>query len=132
LGLDPATVTPGGSVVAFSRTTCVDGVMVNLAIQPEGDATDAICVDNSFAGRLTAPSTPGTYDVTASTGRQMIAEATLTVRAAFGGAEQPLPSTGPDDAVPLAVIGAVLVGGGGVMLGLGQVRRRRLDRLVRQ
>ena len=125
LTINPTTVVAGGSVTATVRSDCVDGSSVFFQIEPNGDSTPGICSNNSFVGRLTAPPRPATYDVIAS-GPGLDLEVKLTVTA-LGGSEEPLPSTGSDDAVPVALIGGVLVVGGGALVGLGRIRHRRVD-----
>ena len=126
LTINPTTVAAGGSVTATVRTDCVDGSTIDFQIEPNGDITAGFCSINRYVGRLTAPRNPGTYDVIAS-GVDLDLEVKLTVTAALGGSEEPLPSTGSDDAVPVALIGGVLVVGGGALLGLGRIRHRRID-----
>ena len=126
LTINPTTVAAGGSVTATVRSDCVDGTSVNFQIEPAGDSTPGFCNNNSFVVRLTAPTRPATYDVIAI-GPGLDLEVKLTVTAAPGGSEEPLPSTGPDAAVSVALIGGVLVAGGGALVGLGRLRHRRVD-----
>lgn len=126
LTVTPATVPVGGTVIASVRSDCVDGSTVDFQIEPDGDFNVGICTNGSYDARLTAPPKPGTYDVSASA-EGLDLETKLTVTAAMDGSEEPLPSTGSDDAVPIALIGGVLVVGGGALLGLGRIRQRRVD-----
>ena len=78
-------------------------------------------------GRLTAPSTPGTYDVVADGLDRTVQPATLTVAAELGTTEQPLPNTGPDDAARIALIGGALLAAGVALLRLARLRPRRVN-----
>lgn len=126
LMLNPSSVAPGGSVRATLRVTCVDGASIDVAIEPAGDVTAAICSNNTYATQLTAPSRPGAYDVIAD-GEGFVTRATLTVTAALDSSEQPLPSTGPDHAPSIAVIGAALFAGGLALVRLARFRHQRVD-----
>jgi LPXTG-motif cell wall-anchored protein len=121
LVLNPSRVVPGGTVTVSLQVTCVDGDSIGFQIEPAGDQSAAICDANTYAARLTAPSRPGTYDVNAQ-GEVRLAQATLTVTAALGGPEQPMPSTGPEHALSIAVIGGALFAGGFVLLALARFR----------
>ena len=70
--------------------TCVDGASIDVAIEPAGDVTAAICSNS-------------------------------------GSSEQPLPSTGPDHAPSIAVIGAALFAGGLALVRLARFRHQRVD-----
>lgn len=119
LMLNPSQVAPGGAFTATLRIPCVDGATIEFSIEPAGDFTPAICANNTFTARLTGPSRPTTYDVEA-VGEVLLAEAKLTVTAALGGVEQPLPSTGPDQALSIAMIAGALFVGGVALLGLAR------------
>ena len=120
LTINPTTVAAGGSVTATVQANCRDGETIGFSIEPNGDFTTGFCAINRYVGRLTAPSQPGAYEVIAA-GLAVDLEVNLTVTAAPGGSEEPLPSTGSDDAVGVALIGGALVAGGAALLGLGRI-----------
>lgn len=132
--LSASTVAPGASFTA-TFTQCQLGETVNFVL--DGTTVQAQC--NGAAGSrrlpsatgapvatatLTAPTTPGTYDIVA-TGLTSgaAATATITVAAAAGGGT--IPETGSDSSIPAAQIAGGLVVVGAGLAGVAGVRRRK-------
>lgn len=134
LTFSASTVAPGASFTA-TFTGCQLGETVNVVL--DGTTVSGAC--NGAAGSrrlpsatgqavaivtLTAPTTPGTYEVVATgTTSGASASATITVAAATGGGT--IPATGSDSSIPATQIagGLVIVGAG--LAGVAGVRRRK-------
>lgn len=124
--LEPNPVTPGGRFTATLENFCNDDndeFLIEFTIEggggPQWFATCAV-------GRatLTAPSTPGQYDVEADLGRfSSPAVSSLVVQTGAPGPAEPLPDTGPDSTVALAGLGGGLLVAGSVLFATGRTRR---------
>ena len=124
LVLEPNPVAPGARFTAILEGYCTgdeQNVFVDLVVQ--GGATVAECGGNSLAiGRLTAPSTPGDYDVRAEADF-LLAVTQLVVQEGAPGPEDPLPETGPGSTVAVAVVGGGLLIAGIALFGVARTRR---------
>ena len=122
LELSDSTVSPGEEFDATLRG-CTPGETVQFSV--EGSSTTATCDDNGEAtGTLTAPMTPGTYEVSGvGVDSGVSASSTITVVGADDGEDGVLPATGSSTSGPLQVGGVLLVAGLG-MLGVAKLRRR--------
>jgi hypothetical protein len=139
----PPQVVPGGSIEA-KITGCAPPEVITFVLQD--DEKTAICVEaaakkSGFAAltvatgtgtasvTFTAPSTPGTYVITATGSAGFQGSTTTTVAAASATPAIPaggLPATGTDgiSTITMMAIGFFAVGGG--LLVVSQMRRRQI------
>ncbi len=82
----PSEVAPAGTVTLRVATDCRDGATIDFSIDGPGfdDATTGFCAIDAYTGRMTAPTTPGTYMARAA-GMSLSLKAVLTVTPASGG-----------------------------------------------
>ncbi len=126
LVLEPNTVAPGARFTATLENFCNDDndeFLIEFSIEPSGGPQRIATCGVGFA-TLTAPSTPGQYDVEANLGRFMSpAVGSLVVQTGAPGAEEPLPDTGSDSTVALTVVAGGVLAAGGVLFAAGRARR---------
>ncbi|MEZ5207939.1 MAG: DUF4012 domain-containing protein [Acidimicrobiales bacterium] len=123
LSVSPANVAPGGDVTV-SGSGCASGDAVTIAVAGASTTTTA-GAGGAFSATVKAPSTAGTYTVTATCGVEVLS-ATLTVGAATTGSGA-LPVTGSSSTGPLAAGAIVLVAAGAALVA---VSRRRSSATV--
>lgn len=123
--LEPNPVAPGGRFTATLANFCGDsGGLVRFTVDTGGQ-TEAECrADGLAIATLTAPSTPGQYDVEADLGRfSSPAVTSLVVQTGAPGPEEPLPDTGPDSTVAFVALGGGLLVAGSVLFATARTRR---------
>jgi hypothetical protein len=125
LVLSPSTTTPGGTITALgfgcganqTVTITIDGNVV-------GTGTSANDGKGSFSIPFTAPTTPGTYTVTAKCGDTLVSSILTVIASPTTTAPAPpLPPTGSGSTLPLTRFALVLIAGGGLLV--LAVRKRR-------
>jgi LPXTG-motif cell wall-anchored protein len=128
LVLTPSTTTPGGMVTAIGFG-CPKGstVILNIDGTKVGQTVAKKDERGSFETQFPAPTTPGTYTVTANCGSTIVSSilnvvATPTTLAVVTTTAE-LPITGSDSTLFLVRLGLVLIGAGG--LTVLAVRRQR-------
>lgn len=109
---------PGATVVA-SGNGCSPDATVNFAIDGTSAGSTTASNTGSFSGSVIAPTTPGTYNLTATCGT-LVLGATLTVGGTSGGGNTSggiLPLTGTSSTTSWMMgIGAALLASGGLLL----------------
>lgn len=116
LTLFPDTVDVSGSFEA-EFDGCAPGDLVEFNIE-DVDAGTATCDASGTAlASLTAPSSPGTYEVLAGSTESNGATANLLVQ---------MPSTGPESATTIALIGGAVLAVGVGLAGAARLRRRSI------
>ena len=115
----------------FGQTVTVTGfcpgVMVTFTLTPGGTVLGTATADGTGKATLTfaAPSTPGTYTITASAPNTCGGGGTTTTNTDFDvKSEAPLPTSGTNSGALVRAAAAVL-GVGLVLVGVAMVRRRR-------
>lgn len=82
----PSEVAPGATVTLRVATDCRDGDTIDFTIDGPGfdDATVGICAVDAYTGRMTAPTSPGTYMARTEVGSLPL-KAAVTVTPVSGG-----------------------------------------------
>ncbi len=125
LVLEPNPVAPGGTFTATLENFCTnDDIGGIIEIEIEGGLGRLVpCrADDLAQATLTAPSSPGEYDVQASAGA-ILGITTLVVQEDAPGGE-PLPETGPQETVAVTAVGGGLLIAGIVLLVTVRTRGR--------
>ena len=80
--------------------------------------------DDLAQATLTAPSSPGEYDIQAAPADgAILATTSLVVQEGAPGSEEPLPETGPQGAIAVTAVGGGLLIAGIVLLATARTRR---------
>ncbi len=115
---------PGARLTAILENYCTgddEDVLVDFVVP--GSTTVTGCGANGLAiGTLTAPSTPGDYDVRADQDF-LLTVTQLVVQEGAPSPEDPLPETGPVSSAAVAVVGGGLLIAGIALLGAARTRR---------
>ena len=134
--VDDSTPAPGGTVLA-TLTGCTDGETVDFVLESStaqgtctaggGSAASGFrrsAATTSASGSLTAPTAPGTYDVT-GTGQTSQLTATTQITVGSGETSDPLPSTGSDSTSTTLLIAAGVFAMGLALFAVSRFRRRQ-------
>jgi hypothetical protein len=124
LVLSPSTTTPGGTVTALGFG-CGANQPVTITIDGKVVATGTSANDGkgSFNIPFTAPTTPGTYTVTATCGDTQVSSILTVIASPTTTVPAALPPTGSASTLPLTRFGLVLIAAGGLLV--LAVRKRR-------
>ena len=96
---------------------CTEGDLVEFTILETNATTSSTCTDGAALASLDTPSQPGTYTVVASSNEDDEAMGTIVVSQ---------PSTGPESAMTIALIGGVVLAAGVGLAGVSRYRRRSI------
>lgn len=96
---------------------CVDGDLVEFTILETNASTTATCSEGVALASLDTPSQPGTYTVVASSTESNQAMGTIVVSQ---------PSTGPESATTIALVGGIVLAAGVGLAGVARYRRRSI------
>ncbi len=122
--LEPSPVAPGGRFTAVLENYCDGDYETPIDFQVAGGVTAvATCgVNNLAIASLTAPSTPGEYQVRADLPETAVV-ALLTVQAGVPGPDEPLPDTGLEHTLAVSAVGGGLLVAGIVLCATARARR---------
>ena len=96
---------------------CIDGELVEFTILETNASTTATCAGGMAVADMTAPDSPGTYNVVASS--------TMSNRA-MGEILVSLPDTGPGNSGTIAFVGGIVLAAGVGLAGVSRFRRRSI------
>ena len=110
----PGTATPGGTM-ALAGTGFLPNTPITITVAPGGVTVTGNSTNGSgaFSASVPAPSTAGTYTVTATDG--VNTSSTSVVVSASGGGSA-LPVTGNSSSLPIAQLGAALLAVGALIV----------------
>lgn len=125
LVLEPNPVAPGGTFTATLENFCTEddiGDTIEIGIETRLRRIVPCRADDLAQATLTAPSSPGEYDVQATSGA-ILATTSLVVQEGAPGSEEPLPETGPQGTVAVTAVGGGVLIAGVVLLATARTRR---------
>ena len=120
-------VAPGGTFTATLENYCTKddiGDTIEIGIEAGLRRLVPCPADDLAQATLTAPSSPGEYNIQAAPADgSILATTSLVVQEGAPGSEEPLPETGPQGAIAVTAVGGGVLIAGIVLLATARTRR---------